>query len=137
MQVAASDELRGLSEQGRAVEPVVAAGDDEGRRSDRHRAVGQIKAVLSLDGGRHVCPVPGTAHQPVGEQPAGRSGYGLPPPWRHQPRGRGRRGAPIRAAPDGGRDLGLQCFADRAQTAGGADKRQPASTWISTRTSPS
>src|SRR5689334_24426616 len=57
MQVATGDELRGLSEQGRAVEPVVAAGNDEGRRGDRHRAAGQIKAVLSLDGGRHVCPL--------------------------------------------------------------------------------
>jgi hypothetical protein len=68
----------------------------------------------------------GTAHQPAGEQPAGRGGYDLPPPWRHQPGGCDRRGAPIRAAPDGCRDLGLQCFADWAQTAGGADKRQPA-----------
>jgi len=43
-----------------------------------------------------------------------------------QPGCRGRCGAPIRAAPDGCRDLGLQCFADWAKTAGGADKRQPA-----------
>ena len=77
-------------------------------------------------GGRHVCPLPGTAHQPAGEQPAGRGGYDLPSPWRHQPGGRDCRGAPIHAAPYGCRDLGLQCFADWAQTAGGADQRQPA-----------
>src|SRR5262249_2341369 len=69
MQMATSDELRSLSEQGQAIEPVVTAGHDEGRRGDRHRAAGQIKAVLSLDNGRHVCPLPRTAHQPADEQP--------------------------------------------------------------------
>src|ERR1051326_595382 len=77
MQAATGDELCGLPEQGWAVEPVVAAGHDEGRCGDRRRATGQIKAVLSLDGGRQVRPLPGIAHQPAGEQPASRGGCGL------------------------------------------------------------
>ena len=126
LEVAARDELRGFLEQGWAVEPVVASGEDEGRRRDWRAARRQIEAVFGLDRSCHVGPVPGTVHQSAGEQPAGGRGGRLPAAGRYQASACGRRRAPVLATPDVFRNLSLQLAARCAQTAGGADQHQPA-----------